>query len=276
LREIGAIKLLTAQEEIDLAGRIKAGDKQARDQMIQANLRLVVKLARDYEGFGVPLLDLISEGNIGLMKAVDRFDPTRGAKFSTYGSFWIKQSIRRALTTQSKMIRLPAQMVEKISKMHRAARELERELGREPSDEELADELGMSASRLAEMRLAAVRPSSLDAPLGDDYSSNLGEVVEDESAENPADRFQEIAAKGMLEDLVTKLQPREANIVRARYGLDGESQKTLDEISERFGVTRERVRQIQDAALRKLRKMFRRLERPEPEGEPSFAQAFAQ
>src|SRR6202050_897782 len=170
LREIGQVKLLTPDEEIQLAARIKKGDKKAREHMIKANLRLVVKIARDYEGIGLPLLDLISEGNIGLMKAVERFDPKKGGKLSTYGSWWIKQSIKRALANQSKTIRLPVHLVDKISRMRRMAMKLQEELGREPTDEELAGELGMTAARVAQMRMAAIRPASLDAPIGDEDS----------------------------------------------------------------------------------------------------------
>src|SRR5271169_5244202 len=179
LREIGLVKLLTPQEEIELAAKIKKGDKKAREQMIKANLRLVVKIAHDYDGIGLPLLDLISEGNIGLMKAVERFDPRKGGKLSTYGSWWIKQSIKRALANQSKTIRLPVHLVDKISKMRRAAMELGESLGREPTDEELADEMGMTALRVRQMRQAAVRPASLDAPIGDDDSNNFSDVVQD-------------------------------------------------------------------------------------------------
>jgi RNA polymerase primary sigma factor len=263
LTEIGKVKLLTPEEEIELAKRIKKGDKKAREQMIKANLRLVVKIARDYEGIGLPLLDLISEGNIGLMKAVERFDPTRGAKLSTYGSWWIKQSIKRALANQSKTIRLPVHMVDKISKMHRAARRLQESLGREPTDEELADELGIKASRVAEMRMAATRPASLDAPIGDEDSHNFSDMVEDESAETPYERLQEKAATGMLRELVKNLNPREASILVSRFGLDGGAQKTLDEVGAAFGVTRERVRQIQNTALRKLRGMLEKLDLPD-------------
>src|SRR6266540_2919433 len=167
LREIGQVALLTPAEEIELAARIKKGDKKAREHMIKANLRLVVKIAHDYEGFGLPLLDLISEGNIGLMKAVERFDPSKGGKLSTYGSWWIKQSMKRALANQSKTIRLPVHMVDKISKMNRAARRLQELLGREPSDEELADELGIKPARVAMMRMASTRPASLDAPVSE-------------------------------------------------------------------------------------------------------------
>jgi RNA polymerase primary sigma factor len=260
LREIGQVKLLTPQEEIELAARIKKGDKKAREQMIKANLRLVVKIARDYEGIGLPLLDLISEGNIGLMKAVERFDPAKGGKLSTYGSWWIKQSIKRALANQSKTIRLPVHLVDKISKMRRTSMRLQEELGREPTDEELGEELGISASRVAQMRMAAIRPASLDAPIGDEDSNNFAEVVEDESADTPYEQLEEKTVTRMLQEMVKTLDPREATILRARFGLDGGPQKTLEEVGVKFGVTRERVRQIQNIALRKLRKMIERME----------------
>src|SRR5438132_7533547 len=180
LREIRQVKLLTPQEEIELSARIKKGDKKAREQMIKANLRLVVKIARDYEGIGLPLLDLISEGNIGLMKAVERFDPAKGGKLSTYGSWWIKQSIKRALANQSKTIRLPVHLVDKISKMRRTAMRLQEEFGREPTDDELGEELGISGARVSQLRTAAIRPPSLDAPIGDDASNNVAEGAQDE------------------------------------------------------------------------------------------------
>ena len=260
LREIGQVKLLTPEEEVELAAKIKKGDKKAREQMIKANLRLVVKIARDYEGIGLPLLDLISEGNIGLMKAVERFDPSKGGKLSTYGSWWIKQSIKRALANQSKTIRLPVHLVDKISKMRRTAMRLQEELGREPSDEELADELGMSPGRVAQMRLAAIRPASLDAPIGDEDSNNFAEVVQDESADTPYEHLEGKTVTRMLQEMVTTLDPREATILRARFGLDGGSQKTLEEVGAKFGVTRERVRQIQNIALKKLRRMIEKME----------------
>jgi RNA polymerase primary sigma factor len=260
LREIGQVKLLTPEEEIELAAKIKKGDKKAREQMIKANLRLVVKIARDYEGIGLPLLDLISEGNIGLMKAVERFDPSKGGKLSTYGSWWIKQSIKRALANQSKTIRLPVHLVDKISKMRRTAMRLQEELGREPSDEELGEELGMSASRISQMRMAAVRPASLDAPIGDEDSNNFAEVVQDEAADTPYEQLEDKSVTRMLREMVTNLDPREATILSARFGLDGGPERTLEEVGEKFGVTRERVRQIQNIALRKLRKMIEKLE----------------
>ena len=260
LREIGQVKLLTPQEEIELAAKIKKGDKKAREQMIKANLRLVVKIARDYEGIGLPLLDLISEGNIGLMKAVERFDPAKGGKLSTYGSWWIKQSIKRALANQSKTIRLPVHLVDKISKMRRTAMRLQEELGREPTDEELGEELGITASRVAQMRMAAIRPASLDAPIGDEDSNNFAEVVQDESADTPYEQLEEKTVTRMLQEMVKTLDPREATILRARFGLDGGPQKTLEEVGQKFGVTRERVRQIQNIALKKLRKMIEKME----------------
>jgi RNA polymerase primary sigma factor len=260
LREIGQVKLLTPQEEIDLAARIKKGDKKARELMIKANLRLVVKIAHDYEGLGLPLLDLINEGNIGLMKAVERFDPAKGGKLSTYGSWWIKQSIKRALANQSKTIRLPVHLVDKISKMRRTAMRLQEVFGREPTDEELGEELGISAARVAQLRTAAIRPASLDAPIGDDDSNNFAEVVQDENADTPYEQLEEKTVTRMLQEMVKTLDEREATILRYRFGLDGGPEKTLEEVGQKFGVTRERVRQIQNIALAKLRKMIEKIE----------------
>jgi RNA polymerase primary sigma factor len=260
LREIGQVKLLTPQEEIELAARIKKGDKKAREHMIKANLRLVVKIARDYEGIGLPLLDLISEGNIGLMKAVERFDPKKGGKLSTYGSWWIKQSIKRALANQSKTIRLPVHLVDKISRMRRTALKLQEVLGREPTDEELAEELHTTPGRIAQMRMASVRPASLDAPIGDEDSNVFSEIVQDENAFTPYEQLEGKTVSSMLHELVEKLDPREATILNYRFGLDGGLEKTLEEVGEKFAVTRERVRQIQNIALRKLRKMIEKLE----------------
>ena len=260
LREIGLVKLLTPQEEIVLAAKIKRGDKKARELMIKANLRLVVKIAHDYENFGLPLLDLINEGNIGLMKAVERFDPAKGGKLSTYGSWWIKQSIKRALANQSKTIRLPVHLVDKISKMRRTAMKLQEIFGREPTDEELAEEMGMTASRVAQMRTAAIRPASLDAPIGDDDSNSFSEVVQDENADTPYEQLEDKTVTKMLQEMVKTLDPREATILRYRFGLDGGNEKTLEEVGQKFGVTRERVRQIQNIALSKLRRMIEKLE----------------
>jgi RNA polymerase primary sigma factor len=228
--------------------------------MIKANLRLVVKIARDYEGIGLPLLDLISEGNIGLMKAVERFDPKKGGKLSTYGSWWIKQSIKRALANQSKTIRLPVHLVDKISRMRRTAMKLQEVLGREPTDEELAEELDTTPGRIAQMRMASIRPASLDAPIGDEDSNIFSEIVQDENAFTPYEQLEGKTVSSMLHELVEKLDPREATILNYRFGLDGGTEKTLEEVGEKFAVTRERVRQIQNIALRKLRKMIEKLE----------------
>jgi RNA polymerase primary sigma factor len=260
LREIGQVKLLTPQEEITLAARIKKGDKRAREQMIKANLRLVVKIAHDYEGYGLPLLDLISEGNIGLMKAVERFDPSKGGKLSTYGAWWIKQSIKRALANQSKTIRLPVHLVDKIARMRRLSMRLQEEFGREPTDDELATEMGIAVHRVAQMRTAAIRPASLDAPIGDDDTNTFGEIVQDENADTPYEHLEEKTVTRMLREMVKTLDPREETILRYRFGLDGGSEKTLEEVGEKFGVTRERVRQIQNIALHKLRRMIEKLE----------------
>ena len=260
LREIGQTPLLTMEQEVQLAARIKKGDKEARSQMIRANLRLVVKIAHDYGNLGLPLLDLVSEGNIGLMKAVERFDPAKGGKLSTYAAWWIKQSIKRALANQSKTIRLPVHLVDKISKMRRVAMKLQEELGREPSDEELGEELGISPSRVGQMRTAAIRPASLDAPIGDDDSNNFSEVVQDENADTPYEMLEDKTVTGMLQEMVKTLDQREATILRYRFGLDGGAEKTLEEVGQKFGVTRERVRQIQNIALNKLRKMIEKLE----------------
>src|SRR5438132_4556357 len=260
LREIGQIPLLTPQQEIELAAKIKRGDKEARALMIRSNLRLVVKIAHDYANLGLPLLDLISEGNIGLMKAVERFDPAKGGKLSTYGAWWIKQSSKRALANQSKTIRLPVHLVDKISKMRRTAMKLQEVLGREPTDEELAEELGMTASRVAQLRTAAIRPASLDAPIGDEDSNNFSEVVQDENAATPYQELEEKTVSAMLQEMVKTLDAREATILRYRFGLDGGSEKTLEEVGQKFGVTRERVRQIQNIALGKLRKMIEKIE----------------
>src|SRR3954449_2395061 len=260
LREIGQIPLLTPDQEIELAAKIKKGDREARALMIRSNLRLVVKIAHDYANLGLPLLDLISEGNIGLMKAVERFDPAKGGKLSTYASWWIKQSIKRALANQSKTIRLPVHVVDKISKMRRTSMRLQEELGREPTDDELAEELGISAARVGQMRTAAIRPASLAAPIGDDDSNNFSEVVQDENADTPYEQLEEETVTRMLQEMVKTLDPREATILRYRFGLDGGSEKTLEEVGQKFGVTRERVRQIQNIALNKLRKMIEKLE----------------
>ena len=261
LREIGETKLLTPKEEAVLAGRIKKGDKKAREQMIQANLRLVVKIARDYEGLGLPLLDLISEGNIGLMKAVERFDPTKGAKFSTYSSFWIKQAIRSGLSNQSKTIRLPIHVVEKLTNLRRAEARLYDEFGREPTAEELAADLGMEPRRVDQYRKASLAPTSLDAPIGDEDSNRIADIVADEKAETPYDQLEGQTNASLIRELVETLPPREKTILQLRFGLNDADEQTLGEVGQKFGLTRERIRQIQEATLKKLRKRIEELER---------------
>lgn len=256
MREVGQVALLTIEEENALAARIKKGDQAAREHMIRANLRLVVKIAREYEGLGLPLLDMINEGNMGLMRAVERFDPAKGGKLSTYASWWIKQSIRRGIANQSKTIRLPIHAMDKLSKATKVAVQLREVLGREPEAEELAEALGVRASRLSEIRTAALRPASLDQPIGDDDSNMLAEVVKDENARTPYEALEEKTLLAMLGDLVGRLGPREQRIIRQRFGLDGGNEKTLEEIGVKFNLTRERIRQLQNAALEKLRLMI--------------------
>lgn len=255
LQEIAKTPLLTLEEEFALAKKIRRGDKAARDHMIKANLRLVVKIAMDYKDFGLPLLDLISEGNIGLIKAVERFDPRKGGKLSTYAAWWIKQSIKRALANQSKTIRLPVHLVDKIAKMRRTAMALTEELGREPTDEEIAIELGIPTNKVAHLKSVSVRPASLDAPVGEESdSATFGDIVGDENAASP---FESLRAKNVNADLhamIESLDPREAEIIRYRFGLDGYDELTLEEVGRRFKVTRERVRQLQNLALSKMRK----------------------
>ncbi len=254
LREIGRVKLLTPQEEIALAARIKKGDEQARAHMIEANLRLVVKIAHEYENMGLPLLDLINEGNIGLIKGVERFDPAKGAKLSTYASWWIKQSIRRALANQSKTIRLPIHVVDAVAHIHRAEMKLHESLDREPTDAEIADELGLDARRVRQYREAAKTPVSLEAPLGmDDDSDHFSEVVADTRAEAPFDQLVKESDQEMVQEVFATLSPRERTILSMRFGLEDDTPRTLEEIGEIYGVTRERIRQIQNEALKKLR-----------------------
>ena len=260
LREVGQVMLISEAEEIRLADLVKRGDVEAREQMIRANLRLVVKIARDYDCLGLPLLDLINEGNIGLMTAVERFDPAKGARLSTYASWWIKQSMRRALANQSKTIRVPVHMVDKIYQMRRVAFELRQVLHREPTDFELAGELGISTREVARMQASHVRPASLDAPLGDDDLGRLADVIRDENASSPYEHLEEKNVITMLQELIEQLPRREAEVLKYRFGLDGANERTLEEVGEEFHITRERVRQLQTAALLKLRRMIKRLE----------------
>jgi len=254
LREIGKTPLLTREEENKLAAQVKRGSKRAREQMIKANLRLVVKISHDYANFGMPLLDLINEGNIGLMKAVERFNPRKGAKLSTYAALWIKQSIRRALSNQSKTIRLPVHIVDKVHKLNRASQKLTERFGREPSDAELAVSLDVSAAKVAALRKLGVSPISLDAPIGDEDDSRFGDIVQDDGAMTPYELLRVKTMRQEIREHVKFLDPREAEILTLRFGLDGQSPRTLEQVGKRFKVTRERVRQIQEIALRKLRR----------------------
>jgi RNA polymerase primary sigma factor len=256
LRDVGEVPLLTPDQEIELAARIKKGDRAAREHMIRANLRLVVKIARDYEHLGLPLLDLISEGTIGLMKAVDRFDPAKGGKLSTYGSWWIKQQIRRALANQGRTIRLPVHVEAKIYRLGRAEARLRDVLGREATDEEVAGELGVDPRKISRLRDSAIRPTSLDATLGDDDSSTIGEVVRDDKAATPYECYEQKADHHLLRKFLTRLPAREAEILTARFGLNGEDEQTLEELGVKFGLTRERIRQLQNEAFKKLRQMM--------------------
>jgi RNA polymerase primary sigma factor len=265
LREIGQTPLLTREEEVKLARKIKRGDQAARQHMIKANLRLVVKIAHDYSSYGLPLLDLISEGNIGLMKAVERFDPKKGGKLSTYAAWWIKQSIKRALANQSKTIRLPVHLVDKIARMRRVAMQLAEEFGREPTDEELGEELNMAPAKIAQLRTAAIRPASLDANVGqDDDGASLGDLIGDENAATPSELFSDKNLRKSVMDLLHVLDERELKIITMRFGLDGKKEMTLEEVGRKFKVTRERIRQLQNIALRKIKRALDKQDKLKP------------
>ena len=256
MRDAGEVALLTPQEEMQLATRVRQGDAAAREHMIRANLRFVIKIARDYENLGMPLLDLINEGNIGLIKAVEKFDPAKGSKLSTYASLWIKQQIRRALASQGKTIRLPIHVADEIYHLTQAEVRLRHQLGREASDEELASELGIKLSRLARLRRAAARPASLDVPLDNHTGSTVADVVADENACTPFELMRNQTEMRMVGQLVEQLSEREARIIRFRFGLDGGEERTLEEVGKKFKLTRERIRQLQNVALEKLRRML--------------------
>src|SRR5271155_3913484 len=217
---------------------------------------------RDYANLGLPLLDLVSEGNIGLMKAVERFDPAKGGKLSTYAAWWIKQSIKRALANQSKTIRLPVHLVDKISKMRRVALQMSEELGREPTDEELAEEVGMASAKVSQLKTVSIRPASLDAPISDDDTTEFGEIVGDLEALTPFERLRDKNLRDEVGDLLEVLDEREKKIIFSRFGLDGGKAKTLEEVGKKFGVTRERIRQLQNIALRNLRRALQKKEKP--------------
>ena len=254
LREVGQVDLLKPEQEVALAKRIQQGDQEARDLMIRANLRLVVKVAREYENLGVPLLDLINEGNIGLMKGVDRFDPNKGAKLSTYAAWWIKQAIKRALSDQGKTIRLPSHVVEKVAHIRRAEHKLKDVLGREPTEAELADEVDLKPKQVKDYRAAARAPVSLEAPLGDeDDSDPAAAIVADERAEAPFARVLTESDAALMKEAFATLRPREQEILTLRFGLENDSPMTLEAIGKRYDLTRERIRQIENEGLQKLR-----------------------
>jgi RNA polymerase primary sigma factor len=256
LDSIGKTPLLTLEEETALARRVLKGDEAARQHMIQANLRLVVRIAKDYDNFGLPLMDLISEGNFGLIKAVERFDPDKGGKLSTYASWWIKQAIKRALASNGKTIRLPVHMVDRIAQMRRTTNLLVKELDREPTNEEIAQVMEIPLSKVVHMKSVANRAASLDQPVGEEGDSTLGDLVKDENARTPFENLRSKSDLTEIEEILSRLDPREAEVITLRFGLNGESPMTLEEVGEKFKLTRERVRQLQQSALMQLRRLM--------------------
>ena len=253
LKEIGHVPLLTAEEEVALAQRMEAGDEEARHRLEEANLRLVVSIAKRYVGRGMIFLDLIQEGNLGLLKAVEKFDYSKGYKFSTYATWWIRQAITRAIADQARTIRIPVHMVETINKLVRISRQLLQELGRDPRPEEIAKEMGISVARVHEIMKIAQEPVSLETPIGEEEDSHLGDFIEDEAAPAPAEAASFMLLREQLEEVLETLTDREKNVLRLRFGLEDGRSRTLEEVGQSFGVTRERIRQIEAKALRKLR-----------------------
>jgi RNA polymerase primary sigma factor len=252
-REIGNVPLLTREDERELAARVHAGDMAARDRMIRANLRLVVKIAHDFEGHGLPFLDLISEGNMGLMKAVERFDPAKGAKLSTYAAFYIKQAMRRAIADCARLIRLPVYTQEKILLLGRAENKLREILGRTPSDEEIGEEMSLPVVKVRRLRTAAMQPASLDAAIDGDDGDSFAEIVADDRGPAPDAHLAGEDNAQLVNELMVKLPPREQEVLRQRFGFEEDGERTLAEIGGRMGLTRERIRQLQNSALRRLR-----------------------
>ena len=253
LKEIGKVPLLSAEEEIDLAQRMEQGDESAKKRLAEANLRLVVSIAKRYVGRGMLFLDLIQEGNLGLIKAVEKFDYRKGYKFSTYATGWIRQAITRAIADQARTIRIPVHMVETINKLIRVSRQLLQELGREPTPEEIAEEMHMSVERVREILKISQEPVSLETPIGEEEDSHLGDFIQDDNVPVPADAAAFTMLKEQLEDVLSTLTDREQKVLRLRFGLDDGRARTLEEVGKEFNVTRERIRQIEAKALRKLR-----------------------
>ena len=253
LKEIGKVPLLSAEEEIDLAQRMEEGDESAKKRLAEANLRLVVSIAKRYVGRGMLFLDLIQEGNLGLIKAVEKFDYRKGYKFSTYATWWIRQAITRAIADQARTIRIPVHMVETINKLIRVSRQLLQELGREPTPEEIAEEMNMSVERVREILKISQEPVSLETPIGEEEDSHLGDFIQDDNVPVPADAAAFTMLKDQLEEVLSTLTEREQKVLRLRFGLDDGRARTLEEVGKEFNVTRERIRQIEAKALRKLR-----------------------